>query len=426
MQRNVRRAGFLAIVVFLLLPALSLSAGGSSEPEGPVELRMNTLFHGGDAEAMRIIVEEFNEAHEDIQIDLTQGSWEEYFAQLNNAVVAGEAPQIGVGLNFRMHDAYPALTPLNDSPAGDLLERYDFNPGDYVEEVWDLANFEGDQYGIPLDNTMLGIYYNKDLFREVGLDPEDPPQNMEEFVEAANALRDAGYYAFHPGAYGQARWYKRMWYINLWQLGGEILDGERAAFNNELGEQALEALIAVREEDWNEPGTNGAAQFDAGELGMLLNGTWHYLDLEDVDFEWGMMGMPTFFDRSYTWGSNHFLVIPRQEGPDAERNVDAAAQAIQWISENSHNWGIYGGHVPLRQSALESSELRDSDAWEKSVGTFADMAFDGTYKPMPEHPQINEINGAIAPYIEEAYNGDISVSEALEGAESDVNDILDR
>lgn len=426
MQSKSGRVTVLAIAAFLVLPVMSLTARGAAEPDGPVELRMNTLFHGGDAEAMRIIVERFNEEHDDIQIDLTQGSWDEYFAQLNNAVVAGEAPQIGIGLNFRMHDAYPALTPLNDSPAGNLLETYNFNRSDYVEAVWDLANFDGNQYGIPLDNTMLGIYYNKDLFEEVGLDPENPPQNMEEFIAAANALRDAGYYAFHPGAYGQARWYKRMWYINLWQMGGEILDGDRAAFNNELGERALEALIAVRENEWNEPGTNGAAQFDSGELGMLVNGTWHYLDMADVDFEWGMMGMPTFFDRAYTWGSNHFLVIPRQEGRDAERKVDAAARAIQWMSENSHDWGIFGGHVPLRQSALESSELRSSDAWEKSVGKFAEMAFDGTYKPMPEHPRINEINGAIAPYIEEAYNGTIGVSEALAGAESDVNDILRR
>lgn len=414
----------ILLTVFLVATG-SLFGGGSAESEGPVELRMNTLFHGGDAQAMEIIVEEFNETHEDIQIDLTQGSWSEYFAQLNNAVVAGEAPQIGTALNFRMHDIYPALTPLNDSPAGNLLDRFDFNREDYVEEVWDLASFDGNQYGIPLDNTLLGVYYNKDLFREAGLDPEDPPQTMEEFREAANALRDAGYYAFHPGAYGAARWYRRTWYINLWQMGGELLDGNRAAFNNDTGRAALEALIAVREQEWNEPGTNGAAQFDAGELGMLLNGTWHYLDMEDVDFEWGMMGIPQWFDERYTWGSNHFLVIPQQEGPDAERKVEAAAEAIKWMSENSHNWGIYGGHVPIRSSALENSELRNSDAWEKSVSTFTDMAFGGVYHPLPNHPQINEINSAIEPHIEEAYNGTIDVATALSRAEEDVNDVLE-
>ncbi len=413
----------LLSVLVLLVPAL-IFAGGAREPEGPIELRMNTLFHGGDAQAMQMIVEEFNSVHDDIQIDLTQGSWTEYFAQLNNAVIAGEAPDIGIALNFRLHDIYPALTPLNDSPAGNLLDTYGFRRNDYVEEVWDLATFDGNQYAIPLDNTMLGIYYNKDLFREAGLDPENPPQTMEEFVHAANALRDAGYYAFHPGAYGQARWYRRMWYVNLWQMGGELLDGERAAFDNELGREALEALVAVPARGWNEPGTNGAAQFDAGELGMLMNGTWHYLDMANVDFEWGMMGVPRWFDNRHTWGSNHYLVIPKQSGSDAERRVDAAAQAIQWMSENSHTWGIYGGHVPLRRSALENPELRNSDTWEKSLGMFTDMAFSGVYKPLPNHPSINEINAAIEPYIEQAYNGTMDVNTAISRAAADVNAVL--
>jgi len=416
----------LLLVLGMLVLALpqAVFARGAAEPDRPVQLEMNTLFHGGDARAMEMIIEEFNDTHDQIQIDLTQGRWTEYFAQLNTAVLAGEAPHIGISLNFRMHDVYPALTPLNDSPAGNLLERYGFSRDDYVGEVWDLATFDGNQYGIPLDNTMLGIYYNKDLFREVGLDPENPPQTMEEFTAAANALRDAGYYAFHPGAYGQARWYRRMWYINLWQMGGELLDGERAAFNNDIGRAALEALIAVREQGWNEPGTNGAAQFDAGELGMLINGTWHYLDLADVDFEWGMMGIPRWFDRQYSWGSNHYLVIPTQSGRDAEQKVEAAAEAIKWISENSHIWGMYGGHVPVRNSALEHPDLLASDAWNKSVGTFADLVFGGVYKPLPDHPKISEIKAAMEPYIEEAYNGTMDVRTALSRAERDVNNVL--
>ncbi|TVQ38310.1 MAG: extracellular solute-binding protein [Spirochaetaceae bacterium] len=414
----------VAMLVSFATPVLAAGAREAARPDEPVELWMNTLFHGGDAQAMEMIVEQFNASHQDIQIDLMQGGWTEYFAQLNNAVVAGEAPQIGISLNFRMLDIYPALTPLNDSPAGNLLERYGFNRSDYVEEVWDIASIDGNQYGIPLDNTMLGIYYNKQIFRDAGLDPDNPPQTLAEFQRAADAIRDAGYYAYHPGAYGQARWYRRMWYVYLWQKGGRLIENERAAFNNQTGRDALEFLVTTRTRGWNEPGTNGAAQFDAGELGMMVNGTWHYLNLARGDLDWGFMGMPKFFDHQYTWGSNHFLVIPRQSGRDAERYVDAAAQAIKWMSENSHTWGIYGGHVPLRRTALESSELRNSETWQKSLGLFTDMAFGGVYRPLPVHPKINEINAAIEPYIEEAYNGDISVADALARGERAVNDVL--
>lgn len=415
----------LIFLLALLITTPVLFAEGQAEKAGPTEIWFNTLFHGGDAQAMEILVEEFNTAQDDVLIDLTQGSWTEYNAQMNNAVVAGEAPQIGTILNFSMPTMDAALTPLNDSPEGNLLEEYDIQREDYVDYIWDIASMDGNQYGIPLDNTLLGIYYNKDLFEEVGLDPENPPKNLEEFEYAAEKLTEAGYYAFHPGAYGQSRWYRRMWYIYLWQKGGELLneDETKAAFNTEEGIEALEYLVSIREKGWNEKGTNGAAQFDAGNLGMLVNGTWHYLGLSETDFEWGFMGMPKFFENQYTWGSNHFLVIPKQAKAD-EDLLKPAMEAIKWLSENSHIWGIYGGHVPVRRSALENPELRSSETWEKTLETFTDMAFSGVYKSLPLHPKINEINAAIEPYVERAYNGTLDVKEALKQAERDVNKIL--
>lgn len=414
------------IVALCLVTGMAWGAGAreAAQPDSPIEIWMNTLFHGGDAQAMEMLVRQFNESHGTITIDLTQGSWTEYFAQLNNSVVAGEAPQIGIGLNFRMLDIYPALTPLNDSPAGNLLERFGFRRSDYVEAVWDIANINGNQYGIPLDNAMLGIYYNKDIFRAAGLDPERPLRTMDEFVRAADAIRDAGFHAFHPGAFGQARWYRRMWYIYLWQKGGELIQNERAAFNTPAGREALEFLVSTRTRGWNQPGTNGAAQFDAGELGMMVNGTWHYLTLAQGNLNWGFMPMPKFFDHHYTWGSNHFLVIPRQSGRDAERQILAAAEAIKWMSENSHTWGIYGGHVPMRRSALDSPALRQSPTWNKTLEQFTAMSFGGVYRPEPIHPKINQIGAALEPFIEEAYNGTLSVADALRRAEQAVNEVL--
>jgi len=412
----------LGIVLLLVAPFFAAASGTGEEP-GSQEILMNTLFHGGDAQAMEMMVEEFNAAQDSVVIDLTQGSWTEYNAQLNNAVLAGEAPQIATVLNFAMPTMYQALVPLNDSPVGNLLEMYDLNRSDYVDYIWDIANIDGNQYGIPLDNTLLGIYYNKDLFRQAGLDPEDPPETMAEFEEAATALADIGVYPFHPGAYGASRWYRRMWYIFLWQNDGELLNdnGTRAAFNTAAGREALEYLVSIRERGWNDIGTNGAAQFDAGELGMMINGTWHYLSLAETDFDWGFMGIPQFFDTKYTWGSNHFLVIPRQADNDM---LEPAMEAISWLSRNSHTWGIYGGHVPVRQSALESEELRSSETWDKTLEQFTEMAFGGVYKSLPLHVKINEINAAIEPYIEEAYNGTMSVADALNAAERDVNAVL--
>jgi len=47
-------------------------------------------------------------------------------------------------------------------------------------------------YGVPIDVTNIQMLYNKDLFKEAGLDPEKPPKTWEEFIEAGRTLKAAG------------------------------------------------------------------------------------------------------------------------------------------------------------------------------------------------------------------------------------------
>jgi multiple sugar transport system substrate-binding protein len=176
---------FLMVIV-LVVPIVA--QGQAEQSDEPVVVSLNTLFHGGDAAAMEMIVEEFNATHDDIQVELTQGGWTDYTAQLNNSVLAGEAPQIATILNFSMSSSLPALLPLNNTPAGDMISLNDFKRDDYVPTVWDIATHNGNQYGIPLDNTMLGIYYNKDIFVKAGLNPEEPPKTLEEFDIAMDIM----------------------------------------------------------------------------------------------------------------------------------------------------------------------------------------------------------------------------------------------
>lgn len=54
------------------------------------------LFGGGDAEFMDQIVEEFNAAHENIEVDVTRLEWEEYYTKLKTATASGNGPDIAI------------------------------------------------------------------------------------------------------------------------------------------------------------------------------------------------------------------------------------------------------------------------------------------------------------------------------------------
>jgi multiple sugar transport system substrate-binding protein len=387
----------------------------------------NTLFHSGDAQAMERIVELYNETHEDTQLTLTQGQWAQYYAQLTNAVIAGNPPQIGICHTSMLSQMYPALLPLEDTPAGNLLEIAGIEPGNYMQPLWEAGQRDGHQYLIPLDSHMFGLWYNKDIFREAGLDPDDPPETMDEFVAAADAIKDAGYHAFHPAEDALPRKLRRAWWVFFWQLGGELFDEDftKATFNNEKGLEALEFLVSiVQERGWNEPGTDGFKQFTAGELGMFVAGNWMYWTASESGVDYGMAPMPVFFDQPATWGNSHNLVIPKPPGGVSPEVLVKSAEAIKWINENSDIWGIYGGHIPAYKPVFESDELLQSDTWQKSLSVFAEMADQGWVQTEIAHPKGSQLSNAIQVRIQEAYNGTISPQEALDKAEEECNAIL--
>ena len=43
-------------------------------------------------------------------------------------------------------------------------------------------------YGVPIDLTTIQMIYNKDLFKELGLDPENPPKDIGEFLEIGKKI----------------------------------------------------------------------------------------------------------------------------------------------------------------------------------------------------------------------------------------------
>ncbi len=386
----------------------------------------NTPFHGGDAKAMEIIVKKFNEDQKDMRIDLTQGGWTEYYAQLYNAVVAGVAPNIGICHDFRFLSTAPALYPLADTPIGNVLEMLKLSTDDFVPPAWDLARVDDVQYGIPLDQSMIGFYYNRAIFRDAGLDPDNPPSTREAFESACEAIKKIGKIPFHPVLSGAPRWIRRAWYMLHWGGDGQLIENDQAAFNTPHGLDALQYLVdMVQKRGWNNPGTDANKQFLAGELGMCYNGTWFYLTVAESGIDYGSGVMPTFYKRPTAWGSTHNLVLPKQpSGKANEDRLRTAANAIRLISDNTYLWGQYGGHVPTRKAAQEDERLLSSDTWNKTLKNFVKMSREGVFQIEPHHPKIVEVDAAIEPFIQQAYNGTLSPKDALDKAEKAVNDVL--
>ncbi|MBO0904233.1 extracellular solute-binding protein [Jiella sonneratiae] len=404
-----------------------VGAGGLSFPGTSAaadgKFWFNTLFHGGDADAMDAIVKKIRDENPSLNIDLTQGSWTEYYAQLYNSVVAGEAPQLGVVDDFRYESVADVLYDVEDTPAGNILDLMGVKPDDFAQ--WDTTKVGGKSLGLPLDQNGFGLYYNKDIFKEAGLDPERFPQTREEFEHACDAITKIGKVAYHPALSGATRYIRRAWMALLWSAKGEYLKDGKAAFNDDRGVESLQYLVdVVQKRGWNKPGTDGINQFLAGELGILQNGTWFYLTVENAKINYGCSMPPAFFEDQVAWGGYHLLVLPKQSS-DEEAALQRTAEFLKAFTPHYSMWGEMGGAVPLWNAALSDPELKKSRTWEKTLHVFSKAAADGVIRAEPRHPKITDVDTAVEPFTQEAYNGTMSVKDALARAEDAANRALE-
>ena len=416
----MRKSFLWALVIGLILGVWATAE--------PIKLTFNTLFHEADAKAMEKIIEMFNEEYKGkIEVELIQGRWAQYYAELRLSVLAGTPPQIGICHTNKLVEMADYLTPLNASPVGDLIEMAGIDPAKYVDAAWAAGEIEGRHYLIPLDTHGWGLWYNKDIFAEVGLDPEKPPRTLAEFIDACERIKAAGYYAFHPAEDALPRKLRRAWYVFFWQMGGQLFDEDyiHATFNNPKGLLALQFLVDIFNDfGWNEPGSNGYNQFAAGKLGMLVAGNWFYGTAAKSGVNWGYAPMPNFFGTPYTWGNSHQLVIPLQPKGTPREVYLAAMEVIKFISEHSYIWTMYGGHITAYKPAAENTELLASEYWIRSGKWLNEMAQKGLVHYPINHPKGSELEHAIQAQIELAVNGVISPQEALAKAEEECNKIL--
>src|SRR5690606_34724810 len=74
-----------------------------------------------------------------------------------------------------------------------------------IPQGLELGKVDGKTYGLAYTFSTPILYYNADLFREAGLDPDNPPQTWEEVKAAGEAIvANTDAEGFFPGAYGPA------------------------------------------------------------------------------------------------------------------------------------------------------------------------------------------------------------------------------
>src|SRR5699024_775559 len=121
------------------------------------------------------IINDFNESQDEIFVKHSYNPFGDIWTKELAQIAAGNPPDVVINdinataLRGQKQQA-ESLTPF--------LEKEDISDWFYPE-LWDATLYEGDSYGIPFTTDTRILYYNKDMFEEVGLDPEAPPTTWD-------------------------------------------------------------------------------------------------------------------------------------------------------------------------------------------------------------------------------------------------------
>jgi ABC-type glycerol-3-phosphate transport system substrate-binding protein len=219
------------VMAFLVIPALLILAFGPSSnppvPKGRVVVDYWEKWTADEEKAMRVIVNDFNNSQDRIYVRYVSTS------NVNQktlvATAAGVPPDVA-GLwdaNLVQFASLDALLPLDDFAAHAAPP---ITAATYKPVYWNACHYNGHLYALVSTPMAVALHYNTDEFREVGLDPEKPPQTLAELdadaqkldkFDSQGHLARAGLLPTVPG-----------WYVNdtyFW-FGGSIWDAEHHKF----------------------------------------------------------------------------------------------------------------------------------------------------------------------------------------------------
>jgi sn-glycerol 3-phosphate transport system substrate-binding protein len=266
----------------------------ATRPAGTMEVEFWTLLTGNLAKELDNLVNDFNASQSEVKVtNVNQGGYPQLQQKLLASMAAGNPPVMTM-VDY-IYVPYYAQQGVFAS-INELASEADMK--DFVPQLLADLTYQGKVYALPLNRSTQGLYYNKDLFKEVGLNPEAGPKDWTEFREFSKKLTNPDKKQF--GAYATVpRWY---WGPFVWENGGELSDDDcNVKFQEQPGIETAQYLQDLVWKDKtnivpaNLSGTfdQQAVEFIQSKVGMMRQSTAIQSFIGgSVKFNWAFSGMP--------------------------------------------------------------------------------------------------------------------------------------
>ncbi|KQV07530.1 ABC transporter substrate-binding protein [Leifsonia sp. Root112D2] len=286
------KRGRLAASVVGVLGAVALLAGCSSGAGGTASgssdaykppaksLAANITYALWDQTQVKAIdanLKEFNKEYPKIKVNVDVTPWGDYWTKLQTEASSNTLPDLFWlnGPNFQLYAGNGKVEPLTSVVKGGYIKL-----SDYPKALVEMYSLNGTQYGVPKDFDTIGLWYNKAIFAEAGVEVPSDSWTWSDFQSAAatisKKLASKGIYGAAGGMDGQTTYYN-----TIFQAGGSVLsaDGKTSTYDSAATEKGIQFwtdLIASKGSPSMKQLTDTAADqwFVSGKLAMFYGGDW--------------------------------------------------------------------------------------------------------------------------------------------------------
>ncbi|MFC5447380.1 ABC transporter substrate-binding protein [Paenibacillus aestuarii] len=399
----------------------------------PVKVIWWHSMSGELGKAVDKLVADFNAAHKDVQVEAVfQGTYDESLNKMKASMDTKSGPSLiqvyEIGSRFMIDSK--AITPMQN-----FIDADKFDISQLEENILNYYSFDKKLYSMPFNTSNPILYYNKDMFKAAGLDPEKPPTTYEDVAAAAQKLSKDGKSGASFAIYG---WFMEQFFANqgieyLNNGNGRTGAATEALVNNDAG---VKTLTWWKQMVDNKSASNLGRKTDdtkkaflAGQVGMTLDSTASLRGIvsgAEGKFQVGTAFLPKpagAGDGGVVVGGASLYILNNK----SEAEQKGAWEFIKYLTtpQVQAYWSVNTGYFPITKKAYDEQLMKDNmtkypqfkTAVDQLHATKASTATQGAVMGVfPEARQI--VEGA----IEEALAGKKSPKDALDGAAKSITD----
>ena len=297
----------------------------------------------------------------------------------------------------------------------------------YFKAFLEDCNILGTYYALPFQKSTPIFYYNKDMFAEVGLDPDSPPETWDELMAYAKKLvvKEDG---------EVKRWGVEIpidqWLLSAFSMqnGGLINnpEGTETYLNSPEVIGALEFMSSLAAEEVMPPRRffgDSSSDFVAGATAMMYNSTGSLTFVRtSATFNWGVAFLPGNVRKAVPTGGGQLVIM----SDIPEERKEAAWKFIKWMTEpeQTASWSIKTGYVAVREDAFDLPEM--IEYLEEVPGALVakeQLKYVIVGEPPATH-NARQISRIMTDAMAEVIAGNISAEESLNMAQEEAERVL--